>query len=1049
MLLSHASLCLSLSLSLSLSLCYRFASDNRIIEVKKLLTSSDAKTVSLNGQDDAEPEQVAALQARLMQYALRTCSLPVGRGAFTLGASAHPILTEPLPQPRLCFAGKIPSQHNAIVNLDTTSTVPSIVNLGGELQTWPKFHNGVASGLRLSRDGQTKLARTWVVYNRHAEPSYSHAGLLMALGLNGHLRVLATTDLYRYLGQCHDATTVGVLIGLAASKRKSLDAAVSKTLFLHIPTQHPSSYPELELSPQVQAAALMGVGLLYESSAHRLMTEILLEEIGRRPGSEVIRDREGYSLAAGLALGLVTLGKGSSALGLADLRLEDRLTHLFTGQGSPGGVGLGDNQHQQQTIYGGTGGGGSAARDANERQPEDANGMNRGHTMEGSLVNLDVTAPGAILALGLMYMKTNDKNVADRLAIPDTHFALDYVRPDFILLRLVARSLVMWDSIEPTEDFILGSLPAILRDFDPSLPRDGPVDRETGHDLEALAQGQVQGLAGACMSVGLKFAGSANPNAEAILTAYVKRFLQRKREVPQMATPATSASADYRTKLIDRSVLEMCLNTAVLSLAVVMAGTGHLRTLQLFRYLHRRLEPVGTGASGISYGNHMAINMAIGFLFMGAGTHTFGTSSSSIASLVIALYPRFPSSPNDNRCHLQAFRHIYALASEPRCLTTVDVDTGKPCFCPIEIELVDAQAMPSRSSLEASVHILKATAPCLVPEQHMIRAIRVGGQRYLRQRLGGTGCTSLPTSTSVDAPLHGGDPGGCEENSIECLAKIGWTVAVKRKIGSRPYEEDPTGNLSLLSRTFYNSSSSDSDGGSGKRSGARPHETNSSQFELLSAFSSDPNLLGFAQTFCSSPLASLLASPSSSPATSCKKFVEFCRSTLLECVVEEKPLMLYAHLELFCGVMCLIADVKYGGDDEFTNHIAWDLKLCAAYYDAATSAAAPHGRGESNSSFLLKPIFIKTMMQHVRDFALTKGYAQGVRDCAAVAESTPVPLPTKSGCDTESVLDDDSFGAFCVLNDLPWQLSLGVADVNTISKETCTEDVLLLKLGAL
>ena len=149
----------------------RFASDNRIIEVKKLLTSSDAKTISLNGQDDAEPEQVAALQARLMQYALRTCSLAVGRGAFTLGASAHPILTEPLPQPRLCFAGKIPSQHNAIVNLDSSSTVPSIVNFGGELQTWPKFHNGVASGLRLSRDGQTKLARTWVVYNRHAEPS--------------------------------------------------------------------------------------------------------------------------------------------------------------------------------------------------------------------------------------------------------------------------------------------------------------------------------------------------------------------------------------------------------------------------------------------------------------------------------------------------------------------------------------------------------------------------------------------------------------------------------------------------------------------------------------------------------------------------------------------------------------------------------------------------------------------------------------------------------------------------------------------------------------
>lgn len=36
-------------------------------------------------------------------------------------------------------------------------------------------------------------------------------------------------------------------------------------------------------------------------------------------------DREAYSLSAGLALGMVTLARGSSAPGLADLRIEDRL----------------------------------------------------------------------------------------------------------------------------------------------------------------------------------------------------------------------------------------------------------------------------------------------------------------------------------------------------------------------------------------------------------------------------------------------------------------------------------------------------------------------------------------------------------------------------------------------------------------------------------------------------------------------------------------------------------------------------------------------------
>lgn len=38
--------------------------------------------------------------------------------------------------------------------------------------------------------------------------------------------------------------------------------------------------------------------------------------------------------------------------------------------------------------------------------------------------------------------------MAARLALPDTHFLLDYVRPDLLLLRVVARSLVMWDSVE-------------------------------------------------------------------------------------------------------------------------------------------------------------------------------------------------------------------------------------------------------------------------------------------------------------------------------------------------------------------------------------------------------------------------------------------------------------------------------------------------------------------------------------------------------------------------------------------------------------------------
>jgi hypothetical protein len=37
--------------------------------------------------------------------------------------------------------------------------------------------------------GPTPLTRTWIVFNQPTDPDYSHAGLLLALGLTGHIEV--------------------------------------------------------------------------------------------------------------------------------------------------------------------------------------------------------------------------------------------------------------------------------------------------------------------------------------------------------------------------------------------------------------------------------------------------------------------------------------------------------------------------------------------------------------------------------------------------------------------------------------------------------------------------------------------------------------------------------------------------------------------------------------------------------------------------------------------------------------------------------------------
>ena len=129
--------------------------------------------------------------------------------------------------------------------------------------------------------------------------------------------------------------------------------------------------------------------------------------MGRRLTTDRCEDRESYSLSAGLALGLVTLGGGGSgggSGGRAGGGLDDRLHRLMIGGRAAGGEGV---------LLAG-----AAAGD----------GTRSSRVWEGDQINTSVTAPGATLALGLCFLMSNDSAAAARLALPDTHPLLDLVR---------------------------------------------------------------------------------------------------------------------------------------------------------------------------------------------------------------------------------------------------------------------------------------------------------------------------------------------------------------------------------------------------------------------------------------------------------------------------------------------------------------------------------------------------------------------------------------------------------------------------------------------
>jgi anaphase-promoting complex subunit 1 len=76
----------------------------------------------------------------------------------------------------------------------------------------------------------------------------------------------------------------------------------------------------------------------------------------------------------------------------------------------------------------------------------------------------------------------------------------------------------------------------------------------------------------------------------------------------------------------------------------------------------------------------MAINIALGNLFLSGGTLTYSNDINSVAMLLCSLITPFPSDEADNKHHLQALRHFSALAVESRYLSCVDFESKQECI---------------------------------------------------------------------------------------------------------------------------------------------------------------------------------------------------------------------------------------------------------------------------------------------------------------------------------------------------------------------------------
>ncbi|XP_033168826.1 anaphase-promoting complex subunit 1 [Drosophila mauritiana] len=699
----------------------RFPDDMRVDEVRRLLNSSEPVVIEVQqAPGTSDHEFIEEQEKQLFALCARTMTLPLGRGMFTL-RTMLPRPSESLVMPKLCLLGKEPVKGTTIEMQQ--------IEFPANMQMWPSFHNGVATGLKISPQAQD-VDSNWIVYNKpktHSHNALEHAGFLMALGLNGHLRTLSFMSVYKYLVKCDEMTNVGLLLGISAAHRGTMDTKTTKLLSVHLEALLPATAMELDIPQSTQVAAIMGIGLLYQGSAKRHIAEVLLQEIGRPPGPEMENsiERESYAMTAGLSLGLVTLGQGESPAGLRDLQLPDTLHYYMVG-----GVKRPISGSQKEKYR-----------------------LASFQVREGDTVNIDVTAPGATLALGLMFFNSGNAAIAEWMQPPDSRYLLDMVRPDFLLLRTISRGLIQWENVQPNNAWFQAQFPRALRAH-LKLPfyenEYAPEDHDV--DYEAISQAYCNIMAGAAFCIGLKYAGTENMVAFATLRSVIKDFLRfPSRPMGECA---------------GRTTVESCLMVLLISISLVFAGSGNCEILRIIRFLRSR---VGPQYPHITYGSHMAIHMSLGLLFLGAGRFTISQTPESVAALVCAFFPKFPIHSNDNRYHLQALRHLYVLAVEPRLFLPRDIDTNKLCLANISVLEVGATELRRLP-----------IAPCILPVLSSLQQVVVDDENY------------WPVCFERSRNWH----------QLERALAMSAPIDIKKRTGCLSHLEDPDRLKSMLAQTL-------------------------------------------------------------------------------------------------------------------------------------------------------------------------------------------------------------------------------------------------------
>ncbi|VBB30275.1 unnamed protein product [Acanthocheilonema viteae] len=687
----------------------RWQHDLRCINVIQMLDSRRPIFIPSNNEGLSEASQREMAERLLKSFSMRNITHAFGRSALDF-RSFSPPLSRPRAIPPLNLQGRL-HPSNTPIELQQNELVKPMIK-------WGAFYNAVAAGLCIGDSDSLHLDSEWLAMSINNLQGSEAAGLMYAFGLNGHITNMNLFMIHELLSSGDPIMSIAILLGCGVSRRATADVQMYKMMVTHLPFMMGPTLLELHIDTMIQTAALVALGLLFAQSSHMGILSQLVNEIGRPacPDYEPPTDRYSYSLAAGFAIGLIALGRGEDLLSSVPFveqypAIASRLIILMEG-------GLRSLCVFPSTV--------SAEGPSSGHTTTTSSFSQSNHVRGSENVNPHLTASPAAVALGLMYLRTENKWAAESLKIPETISAIEEIRPDLILLRTLCRHLVLWNEITASKHWVEQSVPLIVLNYKErlfnELSKTDDDDEEEdlrmlqiAVDKQTIAQTYLNVVAGACFAMAIRFASTWNSEAFNIIWYYIKMVLPPD---AQQICSKLSLAAGVTT----------CLNvlgTLINSLGILMAGSGNLQVLRLCRFLRTRITLPEAYRDNTSHSLYTAANTVMGMLMLGRGRYALKTDDLSVAALVISFFPISPHTLNDNRTYLQPLRLLWVIAAEERLLCSVDADTEELVALEVEITFKGSKVMYP--------DVLNVRTPCIIPELSLLNKIQIGGQEYEKQ----------------------------------------------------------------------------------------------------------------------------------------------------------------------------------------------------------------------------------------------------------------------------------------------------------------------------